>query len=122
LKAQGYKVETARDVSRLASQGDPVVMNMVREAGKALGAVMSGVVSFFNPAIIVMGGSLGALEISLLAGVREATYAQATMFSTQHLRIVPSSLGSEAGLHGATLLALDLAYDSAIELIEDAGG
>jgi predicted NBD/HSP70 family sugar kinase len=121
LKAQNYGVETASDVSQLVLQGDLVAVNMVREAGKALGAVMSGIVSFFNPAVIVMGGSLGALEISLLAGMREATYAQATMFSTRHLRIVPSFLGPEAGLHGATLLALDLAYDSAIELFEDRG-
>jgi predicted NBD/HSP70 family sugar kinase len=121
LKAQGYKVETASDVSRLEVQGDLLAMSMVRDAGKALGAVMSGIVSFFNPAVIVMGGSLGALEISLLAGMREATYAQATMFSTRHLRIVPSALGPEAALHGATLLALDLAYDAAIELLEDRG-
>ncbi len=92
LKARDYKVETAADVSRLASEGDPVVVNMVREAGRALGTVMSAVVSFFNPAIIVMGGSLGALEISLLAGVRESIYAQATMVSTRDLRIVTSSL------------------------------
>jgi len=121
LQAQGYDVSTASDVSRLVVQGDLVAMNMVREAGKALGAVMSAIVSFFNPAVIVMGGSLGALEISLLAGMREATYAQGTMFSTRHLRIVPSSLGPEAGLRGATLLALDLAYDSAIELIDERG-
>jgi predicted NBD/HSP70 family sugar kinase len=121
LKAQDYKVDTAGDVSRLVVQGDLLAMSMVRDAGKALGAVMSGIVSFFNPAVIVMGGSLGALEISLLAGMREATYAQATMFSTRHLRIVPSSLGPEASLHGATLLALDLAYDTAIELLDDRG-
>jgi predicted NBD/HSP70 family sugar kinase len=121
LKAQDYKVGTAGDVSRLVVQGDLLAMSMVRDAGKALGAVMSGIVSFFNPAVIVMGGSLGALEISLLAGMREATYAQATMFSTRHLRIVPSSLGPEAALHGATLLALDLAYDAAIELLDDRG-
>jgi predicted NBD/HSP70 family sugar kinase len=102
-------------------QGDLLAMSMVRDAGKALGAVMSGIVSFFNPAVIVMGGSLGALEISLLAGMREAIYAQATMFSTRHLRIVPSQLGPEAGLRGATLLALDVAYDDAIEVLEDRG-
>ncbi len=119
LKARDYRVETVADVSRLASEGDPVVVNMVREAGRALGTVMSAVVSFFNPAIIVMGGSLGALEISLLAGVRESIYAQATMVSTRDLRIVTSALGPEAPLYGATLLALDLAYDSAIELVED---
>jgi predicted NBD/HSP70 family sugar kinase len=122
LKARGYDVETVGDVSRLASEGDPVVTNMLREAGRALGTVMSGIVSFFNPALIVMGGLLGSLEISLLAGLREATYAKATMFSTRDLRIVTSSLGAEAALYGATLLALDLAYGLAIDLVEERGG
>jgi predicted NBD/HSP70 family sugar kinase len=121
LRAQGYPVETASDVARLVVQGDLAAMSMVREAGKALGAVMSGIISFFNPAVIVMGGSLGALEISLLAGMREATYAQATMFSTRNLRIEPSHMGPNAGLHGATLMALELAYDAAIDNIQDHG-
>ena len=121
LKVLGYDVETASDVSRLVLQGDVVAMNLVRDAGKALGSVMSGIVNFFNPALIVMGGSLGALGVSLLAGMREATYAQATTYSTRHLGIVPSHLGRTAGLHGATLLALDLAYGAAIDLIEDRG-
>jgi len=70
----------------------------------------------------VMGGLLGSLEISLLAGLREATYAKATMFSNRDLRIVTSSLGAEAALYGATLLALDLAYGLAIDLVEERGG
>jgi hypothetical protein len=44
------------------------------------------------------------------------------MFSTRDLRIVTSSLGAEAALHGATLLALDLAYGLAIDLVEERGG
>ena len=114
MKAHGYKVETSTEVSQLAAQGDLLAMSMARDAGKALGAVASGIVSFFNPAVIVMGGSLGSLEVPFLAGMREATYAEGTMFSTRNLRIVPSALGRTAGLHGATLMALDLAYDAAI--------
>lgn len=119
LQALGYPVEKAADVSSLVVQGDLVAMEMVREAGRALGVVMSGIISFFNPSLIVMGGSLGSLEIPLLAGMREVTYARSTMFSTRHLRVVPTLLGPEAGLHGATLLALDLAYDAVISCIDD---
>ena len=86
-------------------------MNLVREAGRALGAVMTGIVNFFNPDAIIMGGSIGSLGSSLLAGMREAIYGQAAVFSTRRLRILPSHLGGEAGLRGATLLALDLGYE-----------
>ncbi len=111
LKAQGHDVETAGDVARLVVQGDVVAMNLVREAGRALGAVMTGIVNFFNPDAIIMGGSIGSLGSSLLAGMREAIYGQAAVFSTRRLRILPSHLGGEAGLRGATLLALDLGYE-----------
>lgn len=111
LKGQGYGVETAGDVAHLVLQGDVVAMNMVREAGRALGAVMTGIVNFFNPEAIVMGGSIGSVGSSLLAGMREAIYGQAAVFSTRRLRILPSHLGGDAGLTGATLLALDLGYE-----------
>jgi len=111
LKTQGYDVETAGDVARLVLQGDVVAMNMVREAGRALGAVMTGIVNFFNPEAIIMGGSIGSVGSSLLAGMREAIYGQAAVFSTRRLRILPSHLGGDAGLTGATLLALDLGYE-----------
>jgi predicted NBD/HSP70 family sugar kinase len=114
LRAEGYSVGAAADVSRLVMQGDVVAMNMVREAGRALGSVMSGIVNFSNPAAIVMGGSIGSVGAPLLAGMREAIYGQATVFSTRHLRIVPNHLERGAGLHGATLMALDLAYGSSI--------
>ena len=121
LREQGYDVEVAADISRLVLQGDLVAVNLVREAGRSLAEVMSPIVTFFNPAVIVMGGALGALEISLLAGLREVIYARTPMFSTRHLRIVPSHLGQAAGLHGATLLALDLAYETALDIAFSTG-
>jgi len=114
LRSQDYEVATATDVAQLVLRGDAVAMNAVRDVGRALGELMSGIVNFFNPSVIVTGGSIGSLGVPLLAGLREAVYAQATMFSTRHLRIVPSRLGRDAGPRGATLLALELAYDAAI--------
>jgi predicted NBD/HSP70 family sugar kinase len=115
MQQRGYDVTVAADVSALVRQGDVVAMNLIREAGRALAEVLSPLVNFFNPSAIVAGGSLGALEVSLLAALREVIYARASMFSTRHLRIVPSYLGQGAGLHGATLLALDLAYEVALD-------
>lgn len=114
LRAQGYEVATATEVAQLVLSGDVVAMNAVRDAGRALGEIMGGIVNFFNPSVLVTGGSIGSLGVPLLAGLREAVYAQATMFSTRHLRIVPSRLERDAGPRGATLLALELAYDEAI--------
>ena len=71
MQQRGYEVAVAADVSALVRQGDVVAMNLMREAGRALAEVLSPLVNFFNPGAIVAGGSLGALEIPLLAALRE---------------------------------------------------
>ncbi len=122
LRARGYEVSTAAEVAQLVLRGDIGAMDVVRDAGRALGDLVSGIVSFFNPSVIVTGGSIGALGTPLLAGLRETVYGQGTMFSTRHLRIVPSRLGADAAVRGATLLALELAYDAVLAQLKTPGG
>ncbi len=122
MRAEGYDVSTAAEVARLVQAGDAVATNAVRDAGRVLGELMSGIVNFVNPAVIVTGGSIGGLGDALLTGLRETVYAQATMFSTRDLRIVPSRLGRDAGPRGAALLALELAFDAALSHTAMAGG
>ena len=46
--------------------------------------------------------------------MREVIYGRATSLATRRLQIVPSHLGRDAGVFGATLLALDQAFDSVL--------
>ncbi|MGB8941632.1 MAG: ROK family transcriptional regulator, partial [Streptomyces sp.] len=74
LSALGLEATSGSDVVRLVKSGNRDAVRMVREAGRAVGEVLAGLVNFFNPDTVVVGGALAAVHDQLLAGVREAVY------------------------------------------------
>ena len=80
---------------------------MVRDAGRSLGEVLAGLVNFFNPAVIVIGGDLAEAQAPLLAGAREGIFTRSLALATRDLRIVPCRLGDRAGIIGAAIMVID---------------
>jgi hypothetical protein len=68
-------------------------------------------VSLINPSLIVVGGSLAQSGEHLIAGIREMVYARSTPLATQHLSITQSETGPEAGVVGASIMAIEYALD-----------
>lgn len=101
---------TAADVGDGARDGDPACIGLVRDGGRRLGGVLAGLVSFFNPSMIVIGGGLSQLGHLLLAEVRSVVYRRSLPLATRNLPVVLSELGPRAGVAGAACLASDLAY------------
>lgn len=114
LQAQGHReVDGSPDVVRLVDSGDLGAIQAVRQAGRALGEVLSASINFLNPEVISVGGMMAAAGEHLLAGVREIVYQRGMPLATQNLDISPARLSREAGLIGAGLLALDHALSPA---------
>jgi predicted NBD/HSP70 family sugar kinase len=107
LTEAGAPAASSRDVVDLVIAGDTRAVRMVREAGRSLGEVLAACVNFFNPAVIVIGGDLGAVHEQLLAGIREVTFQRSLPLATQHLSTVPSRLGDRAGIMGAAIMAIE---------------
>jgi predicted NBD/HSP70 family sugar kinase len=107
LTAAGLEAETGVDVVRLVAAGEPLATQAVRDAGRALGEVLAGAVTFFNPGAIVIGGDLSAAHEPLLAGVREITSARLLPMATRDLRMGHSRLGDRAAVIGAAVLAIE---------------
>jgi glucokinase-like ROK family protein len=98
---------TAEDITRAARQGDPVSLELVLHAGRLVGEVLSVIVNFFNPQLILVGGCLtGAADI-LVTAVRESLYRYSLSIATRHLEVISSPLGDNAGLHGAAAMVAD---------------
>ncbi|EQD82464.1 glucokinase-like ROK family protein [Saccharopolyspora erythraea NRRL 2338] len=99
---------TAADVGTAMRQGDPHALGLVRDGGRRLGRVLAGLVNFFNPAMIVVGGGVATgLGHTLLAEVRSELYRRSTPLATSNLPVVLSELGENAGVVGAAALAGD---------------
>jgi predicted NBD/HSP70 family sugar kinase len=98
---------TAEDVARAASFGDPVAVELLQSAGRRIGAMLAGVVNFFNPSLVVIGGGVAQSGDVLLAAIREAVYARSLPLATRDLQIRRSSLGGLAGVIGGSSMVVD---------------
>ena len=67
-------MENGHDVASLALAGELDVIQEVRACGRALGEVIAGIVNFFNPEVIVVGGEIARAHEQLIAGLREVVY------------------------------------------------
>ena len=92
---------SAADVGIAVSQGDAQAVQLIRESGRHIGEVLAGLVSFFNPGLIVVGGRVTGLGHALLAEIRGVTYRRSLPLATGNLPIVLSELGDEGGVIGA---------------------
>ncbi|HST81844.1 MAG TPA: ROK family transcriptional regulator [Kineosporiaceae bacterium] len=102
---------TARDVAAAAAAGDPIALQLVRQGGHRLGQVLASLVSFFNPALLVIGGGVAAgLGHPLLAEIRSVVYRRSLPLATGNLPIVLSELGDNAGVIGAARFVSDSVF------------
>ncbi|MET8128662.1 ROK family transcriptional regulator [Streptomyces sp. NPDC005065] len=104
---------TPEDVSAAAGAGDAAALDLIRWGGRRTGHVIAGLVSFFNPGLVVIGGGLTGLGHNLLASIRTQVYRQSLPLATGNLPIVLGELGQVAGVVGATRLISDHIFSPA---------
>src|SRR5262245_55486903 len=98
---------TAREVAQAAQRGDPRSLELLQASGRRVGQVLAGLVNFFNPSLIVIGGAVANAGDAYLAAIREVVYARSMPLATRDLVIRFSSLGGLAGVTGAAAMVLD---------------
>jgi predicted NBD/HSP70 family sugar kinase len=113
LRAAGLDVHTTKDIVELVRGGNLLAIAAVRQAGRDIGEVLNMCVSIVNPSVIVIGGLLSQSGEYLLAGIREVVYSQSKPLATQNLVIEQTQLGEDAGVVGASILAIDFALSAA---------
>lgn len=97
---------TALQVGEAAAEGDELALELLDEAGRALGLAASWLVNVFNPEVLIVGGGVAGAGEPLLGPLREATMAHSLSQAVEGLEIVPWTKGRDAGVSGAVLVAL----------------
>ncbi len=98
---------TAVDVAAAAERGDAPARALLARAGRLVGTTLATLVSFYNPGLVVLGGSVVRAGDHVLAAIRESVYRRSLPLATRTLRIEMSALVETAGLTGTVYLALD---------------
>ncbi len=97
---------TAIDVGQASRNGDAAANAIIQKAGTLIGQMLASVVNFFNPSHVFIGGGVTDVGPFFLASVRQSVYHRSLALSTRHLEIQFASLGAQAGLTGAGVLAM----------------
>jgi predicted NBD/HSP70 family sugar kinase len=108
---------TARDVFRLAHDGDERALRAVREEAGRLAFVVASVAAVIDPELVVLGGGVGT-NTDLLQGPMERMLGRTTPLVP---RIVTTELGEDAVLAGAIATALRTAQDVVFDRMVRAG-
>ncbi|HYA32059.1 MAG TPA: ROK family protein [Thermodesulfovibrionales bacterium] len=108
-KGNIYKL-SSEDIYLTALDGDVLAREILREAGRYLGVGLSNIIHLFGPeAVILAGGLTGAWNIYMQEAIREASRRTfKRLFDA--VKILPSSLGDNAGILGSSCLVFTCLY------------
>jgi len=103
-------VLSPEDVNSACREGDEAALEIIRASGKMIGDVLAGLVNFFNPSHIFIGGGIANFGNHLLVAIKRAVLRRSLPLATTDLAINFSRTGSDAGVLGAIMLALEYLF------------
>jgi glucokinase len=95
-------------VTEMAHDGDEQALEILAEAGRWLGLGIVTLVNALNPELVIVGGGAGQAGELLLRPAREVLAERALPPNRDLVKVVSAEFGSEAGMIGAAMIALDL--------------
>jgi glucokinase len=97
---------TARDIFAAYEKNDQVAIAVIKQCIEFWGMAVANLVSLFNPEKIILGGGVFGPAVKFISDITREAGRWAQPVSMKHVSIEPSALGTDAGLYGAALLAL----------------
>ena len=98
---------TPADLAALADAGDHIAIALWDAIGTDIGAALSDGVWLLNPDTIVIGGGIAAAGDTIIAPIRRTICERTSALFHEQLKVVPATLGNDAGIIGAAALALE---------------
>jgi glucokinase len=98
---------TPADLAELAVAGDRIAIGLWDAIGTEIGAALISAVWLLNPDTIVIGGGIAAAGDTIIAPIRRTICERTSPLFHEQLRVVPATLGNDAGIIGSAELALE---------------
>ncbi len=98
-------------IEEAALSGDPLALELVREAAGHFGVAIAGLINIMNPSAVILGGSLSGLGEVLLAPLRQDVNSRTNIRTTGITDIRVSELGRRSVAIGAATFVLNAALE-----------
>lgn len=95
---------TAATIYEASSKGDPLAMQVVRDTARFLGTGLANLLNIFNPEVAVLAGGVAQAGEALFEPLRAEVRRRAFKPAVDACRIVPGTLGGNAGVIGAVAM------------------
>ncbi|WP_020469242.1 ROK family protein [Zavarzinella formosa] len=93
-------------IADYVAKQDPIMLQVIDEAARSIGAAVGTVVNLLSPEVIVIGGGVTkALGVQFPERIWEFAQRYALPRSTENVRCVMSALGDDAGIAGSAAFA-----------------
>lgn len=102
--AGGEKID-GKAVTDAANDGDATARAVVEEAGRRLGAGLSGLANIFEPEVFVLGGGVAKVVGELMVGPAREELSRRALPPMNGTPVKLAELGPEAGMIGAAEMA-----------------
>jgi predicted NBD/HSP70 family sugar kinase len=107
LLGGGVRCGTREEVTTLADAGNELVLAVLDEAGRHLGAGLANLVNLLDISLFILGGGLEVFAPWMMAGIRTALRNLALPSALEGCRIESSKIGSYLEPRGGVALALE---------------
>jgi glucokinase len=98
---------TPAELAQAAGEGDPIALSLWEAVGTEIGAALASVIWVLNPDTIVIGGGVARAGELLFEPIRRTICARTHAVFHEQLRILPATLGNDAGIIGNAALVLE---------------
>jgi len=100
-KESKQMLSRCEDVIKAAESQDPLAVEVVSSAGRALGSSVGFLINILDPMVLIVGGGLGLAGGLYWQSFVESTRRHIWSALSRDLPILPAALGVDAGLVGA---------------------
>ena len=107
LRSPLRQVSAATEIFAAFQRGDGVAKRVLLQAVEFWGMAVANLVSLFNPEKIIFGGGVFGPATRFLEDIYAEASQWAQPIAIRQVKLLPSTLGSDAGLFGAGALALE---------------
>ncbi len=97
---------TAETVARAAAEDDPLAARILDEAAGYFAIWLGGMIDLLEPGVIIIGGGMGRLMLSLRSRLRRGLEAWAANPRREEIPLVAARYGADSALVGAAALGL----------------
>lgn len=99
---------TPEVIVRAAEAGDAVAHEIIQEVGFYLGIGIANLITVLSPEVVVIGGGVAQAGQWFLGPISETVQRRCHLTPLERVRILPATLGGEAGVVGAAMWASQL--------------